>query len=106
MEPKSFESELSYQRFICKGAIRRGRDRMLEVLPRMSERANELLENLQKHGDAETPMNTNDLYRWFQTYTDALREANLEWYEASQMLKVLDSLETAQKAEQKKLFQR
>lgn len=101
MEQKTFESELSYQRYVCKGNMRRGRDRMLEILPRIINRASELLENQKQYGKDDTPMNNNDLYRWFVTYTEELRQANQEWYESSQMMKLLDSLEAAAKKKEK-----
>ena len=97
MEKKSFESELSYQRYVCKGDMRRGRDRMLEVLPRIINRASELLENQKQYGKGDVPMNNNDLFKWFESYTEELRQANQEWYEASQRMKLLDSLEAAAK---------
>jgi len=97
MEQKSFESELSYQRYVCKGDMRRGRDRMLEILPRIINRASEMLENQKQYGNGDVPMNNNDLYKWFVNYTEELRQANQEWYDASQKMKILDTLEAAAK---------
>jgi hypothetical protein len=105
-ETKTVKEELTYQRYVLKDSMRRGRQEMMDILPKIIENATEMLARMKDFSTDKTPCNQPDMWKWFQTYTDSLRRGNEEWHEASQKMQMLDALEASYKEEERKLFKR